>query len=132
MGDRFALWRDVLLDGKAWLVGSKNPLVPENRVTAKFAGRGGDLGRWIYPAVVSDEQKINPNAKAEEAWGWLPPPLVGEGKESANALAARFPAGAVSDSAGGRAANAEVQHELERCDVAGRFLCGPRRCSGAV
>jgi hypothetical protein len=81
MGVRFALWRDVLLDGKTWLVGSKNPLVPENRVTAKFAGRGGDLGRWIYPAVVSDEQKINPNAKAEEAWGWLPPPLVGEGKK---------------------------------------------------
>ncbi|HEY2882547.1 MAG TPA: hypothetical protein VGJ15_08940, partial [Pirellulales bacterium] len=51
------------------------------RVTAQYSGRGGDLGHWIYPAVVSDEQKINPNAKAEEAWGWLPPPLVGEGKK---------------------------------------------------
>jgi cbb3-type cytochrome oxidase cytochrome c subunit len=81
LGDRFVLWRDILLDGKAWLVGSKNPLVPENRVTAKFSGRGGDLGRWIYPAAVSDELKVNPNAKAEEAWGWLPPPLVGEGKK---------------------------------------------------
>jgi cytochrome c551/c552 len=81
MGDRFVLWRDVLLDGKSWLVGSKNPLVPENRVTAKHSGRGGDLGHWIYPAVVSDELKVNPNAKAEEAWGWLPPPLVGEGKK---------------------------------------------------
>ncbi|HEY2826404.1 MAG TPA: c-type cytochrome, partial [Pirellulales bacterium] len=81
LGERFALWRDVLLDGKSWLVGSKNPLVPQNRVTAQYSGRGGDLGHWIYPAVVSDEQKINPNAKAEEAWGWLPPPLVGEGKK---------------------------------------------------
>ncbi len=78
---RFVLWRDVLLGGNAWLVGSKNPLVPENRVLAKYAGRGGDLGRWIYPAVVSDELQVNPNAKAEEAWGWLPPPLVGEGKK---------------------------------------------------
>ena len=78
---RFVLWRDMLLEGKPWLVGGKNPLVPENRVTAKYSGRGGDLGRWIYPVVVADEKKVNPNAKAEEAWGWLPPPLVGEGKK---------------------------------------------------
>jgi hypothetical protein len=37
------------------------------------------LGDWIYPAVVADELAINPNAKAGEAWGWLPPPLIGEG-----------------------------------------------------
>ncbi|HTQ37525.1 MAG TPA: c-type cytochrome [Pirellulales bacterium] len=81
LGERFTLWHDTLLDGKAWLVGSKNPLVPDNCVTAKFSGRGGDLGRWIYPTVVADEQKINPNAKADEAWGWLPPPLIGEGQK---------------------------------------------------
>ena len=81
VGVRFTLWRDMLLAGQPWLVGGKMPLVPENRVTAKFAGRGGDLGRWIYPTVVAEEQKLNPNAKADEAWGWLPPPLVGEGKK---------------------------------------------------
>ncbi len=81
VGVRFTLWRDVLLEGKPWIVGAKNPLVPENRIEAKFSGRGGDLGQWIYPAVVADEQKVNPNAKAEEAWGWLPPPLIGEGKK---------------------------------------------------
>ena len=43
-GARFILWRDVLIDGKPWLVGAKNPLVPENRVTRSIAGRGGDLG----------------------------------------------------------------------------------------
>jgi hypothetical protein len=75
------LWKDVLLEGKPWLVGAKNPLVPENRVVAQHAGRGGDLGRWIYPAVVADELKVNPNAKADEAWGWLPPPLIGEGQK---------------------------------------------------
>jgi mono/diheme cytochrome c family protein len=81
LGVRFALWRDVLLEGKPWLVGAKNPLVPQNRLEAKYAGRGGDLGRWIYPVVVADELKVNSNAKAEEGWGWLPPPLVGEGKK---------------------------------------------------
>ncbi len=129
---RFVLWRDVLLDGKAWLVGSKNPLVPESRVTAKNPGRGGDLGRWIYPAVVSDELKVNPNAKAEEAWGWLPPPLVGEGKKVQTRWAARFSAGAVSDSPGRRAADAEVQYELERCNGIGRLFRGKRQCAGAV
>jgi len=27
-GTRFVLWRDTLIDGKPWLVGAKNPLVP--------------------------------------------------------------------------------------------------------
>jgi len=80
-GVRFVLWHDTLLNGKPWLIGGKMPLVPENRVTKQYAGRGGDLGRWIYSVVVSDEKKVNPNAKAEEAWGWLPPPLIGEGKK---------------------------------------------------
>ncbi len=80
-GGRFILWKDVLIDGTPWLMGAKNPLVPEKRVTAKYNGHGGDLGSWIYGAVVADELKVNPNAKAEEAWGWLPPPLVGEGQK---------------------------------------------------
>jgi hypothetical protein len=42
---------------------------------------GGDLPRWIYPVVVADELEVNPNAKAEEAWGWLPPTLIGEGRK---------------------------------------------------
>jgi cbb3-type cytochrome oxidase cytochrome c subunit len=31
--------------------------------------------------VIADEKQINPNVKADDAWGWLPPPLVGEGKK---------------------------------------------------
>ncbi len=81
LGERFTLWHDVLLDGQPWLAGGKSPLVPENRVTAKYPGLGGDLGGWIYPAVVADELKTNPNVKPDEAWGWLPPPLVGEGQK---------------------------------------------------
>ena len=30
---------------------------------------------------MADEKKINPNAKADEAWGWLPPPLIDEGRK---------------------------------------------------
>jgi hypothetical protein len=81
LGVRFVLWHDTLLNGKPWLIGSKMPLVPDNRVTKQYPGRGGDLGQWIYSVVVADERKVNRNAKAEEAWGWLPPPLIGEGKK---------------------------------------------------
>ena len=43
---------------------------------------GGFLARLAYPTVVADgERKTNPNAKADEAWGWLPPPLIGEGRK---------------------------------------------------
>jgi hypothetical protein len=80
-GVRFELWQDVLLDGAPWLVGGKMPVIPDSRVTAEFDGRGGDLGNWIYPAVVADEQKNNPNVNVREAWGWLPPPLIGEGQK---------------------------------------------------
>ncbi|MCC7085094.1 MAG: c-type cytochrome [Pirellulales bacterium] len=76
----FVLWENALIEGKPWLVGGKNPRVPIDRVT-KYPGRGGDLGRWIFPAVVASELKVNPNAKPDEAWGWLPPPLVGEGRK---------------------------------------------------
>ena len=31
--------------------------------------------------VVAEEIKLNPNQNPDEAWGWLPPPLVGEGKK---------------------------------------------------
>jgi hypothetical protein len=80
-GKRFELWHDVLLDGAPWLVGGKMPVIPDVRTDPKrqYPGRGGDLGNWIYPAVVADEQKKNPNVNVREAWGWLPPPLIGEG-----------------------------------------------------
>ena len=31
--------------------------------------------------MLAEEKNSNPNAKANEAWGWLPPPLVGEGSK---------------------------------------------------
>ena len=31
--------------------------------------------------VIADEKQINPNVKPDDAWGWLPPPLVGEGNK---------------------------------------------------
>lgn len=51
---------------------------------------GGDLARLLFPVVIADEKEINPNVKDEDAWGWLPPPLVGEGQKVQSAWLHKF------------------------------------------
>lgn len=84
----FTLYEPVLINGVAWPVGGQNVRVQPSMLAEHedgsgrvkvFPARGGDLARLLYPVVVEDEKQINPNVKAEEAWGWLPPPLAGEG-----------------------------------------------------
>ncbi|HWC90440.1 MAG TPA: hypothetical protein VG433_12320, partial [Pirellulales bacterium] len=89
--ERFMPWETVLINGKVRPAGLQPLIVPVSRVVKQYptpeqlhenpAGYGGYLGRLIYPAVLADERTSNPNAKADEAWGWLPPPLVGEGRK---------------------------------------------------
>jgi cytochrome c551/c552 len=77
------LWHDALVDGAARPVGGANLLVPLDAIAAgrHYPGKGGDLARLLFPVVIADEKAINPNVKADDAWGWLPPPLVGEGRK---------------------------------------------------
>jgi cytochrome c551/c552 len=77
------LWHDTLVDGEPRLVGSQNVIVPADAIKAgkQYPAHGGDLARLLFPVVIADEKQINPNVKPDDAWGWLPPPLVGEGKK---------------------------------------------------
>ena len=77
------LWDDTLIDGEARLVGGPNLFVPQQAIDAgtHYPAKGGDLARLLFPVVIEDERAINPNVKPDDAWGWLPPPLVGEGKK---------------------------------------------------
>ena len=77
----FVPWDDVVLNGQVWQAGLQNILIPESTIEKRYEPVGGFLARFAYPAVVADELKRNPNAKPEEAWGWLPPPLHGEGRK---------------------------------------------------
>ncbi len=88
----FMLWRDTLVDGEPRAVGSQNLRVPEAAIATgrRYPARGGDLARLLFPVVIADEKEINPNVKADDAWGWLPPPLVGEGKKVQSAWLHRF------------------------------------------
>ena len=75
------LWKDALVDGEPRLVGGPSLFVPEDAIQAgkHYPAKGGDLARLLFPVVIEDEKAINPNVKPDDAWGWLPPPLVGEG-----------------------------------------------------
>jgi len=88
----FMLWHDALVDGEPRQVGGQNLFVPEDAFAAgqHYPGRGGDLARLLFPVVISDEKEINPNVKPDDAWGWLPPPLVGEGKKVQSAWLHKF------------------------------------------
>ena len=77
------LWHDALVDGEPRIVGGQNIMVPEAAIRAgkHYPARGGDLARQLFPVVIADEKQVNPNVKPDDAWGWLPPPLVGEGRK---------------------------------------------------
>ena len=80
---QFVLWDNALINGKVRQAGLQNLMVPSVGRRKAYTNRvGGYLARLIYPRrCFKDEKAINPNAKAEEAWGWLPPPLVNEGRK---------------------------------------------------
>ncbi len=116
---------------RPWLVGGKMPLVPRESRHGEVRRPWRRFGTLDYPTVVADEQKVNPNAKADEAWGWLPPPLVGEGKKCK-------PSGCTtscwsrSKFVRRRAADAEIQYEFARSKPARELLRCARRRAGAV
>jgi len=88
----FMLWKDAVVDGQPRAVGAQNLIVPDAALAAgkRYAAWGGDLARLLFPVVIADEKQINPNVKPDDAWGWLPPPLVGEGRKVQSAWLHRF------------------------------------------
>ncbi len=84
---QFTPFEPVVLNGVLRKVGVQNLKIPATmdgknpaRGTA-FPGLGGDLAKYLYPRVIAEEKKNNPNLVATEAWGWLPPPLQSEGEK---------------------------------------------------
>jgi hypothetical protein len=75
----FELWRPTLIDGHAYQVGVVPLEIEAAWVRQRQATFGGDLTKWLLPRVVELEKAVNPQADGKQAYGWLPPPLVGEG-----------------------------------------------------
>jgi hypothetical protein len=77
----FDLWKPATLEGHGYEVGVLPVTVPASTIVKKYAGWGGDLAKMLLPRVVELEKEVNPAANGSEAWGWLPPPLIGEGRK---------------------------------------------------
>jgi cytochrome c2 len=84
---RFTLWRDALINGQPRLRGIDELLIPASRDEYgpangnAYPAWGGDLTRYLYKHVVDKAKEVNPQVNAREAWGWLPPPLMDEGRK---------------------------------------------------
>jgi len=77
------LYEPAAVDGKVWWVFTSPALIPSDAIETRRSSDGGFLTKYLFSYVVKREPKINPNkkGKGKEAWAWLPPPLVGEGKK---------------------------------------------------
>lgn len=73
------LYRPSIIDGGSYMTG-QNPLsIPNRVIDERYPATGGVLARYLIPRVTQYEKQFNPNASGAEAFGWVPPPLVGEG-----------------------------------------------------
>ena len=90
-------------------LGEGSLIIASRQIERRRRSYGGTLAKYLLPHVVEREKLVNPNAKGAEAWAWLPPPLIGEGQQSAARMAQRLPARSAPHSAGRRDADAEVQ-----------------------
>jgi hypothetical protein len=77
----FDLWEPAAIAGKINDRSIPQIAVPANMIYKKSPAWGGDLTRLLLPVVVALEKQVNPAANGTEAWGWLPPPLIGQGKK---------------------------------------------------
>jgi cytochrome c2 len=77
----FDLWQPALVAGHVYEVGVKPMIVPAATLKNKRPPQGGDLTLWLLERVLQEEKKANPSANGTEVWGWLPPPLIAEGRK---------------------------------------------------
>ncbi len=73
------LYKPTLVDGGSYITGQNAVMVARRTLDEKVPATGGVLARYLIPRVTKVEQQTNPNASGAEAFGWVPPPLVGEG-----------------------------------------------------
>ncbi len=75
----FTLWQPAAINGQVWPAGGVDVLVWSDRLFAQREPNGGAFARWLHPFVLRDARASGTTPPGQEAWGWGPPPLVGEG-----------------------------------------------------
>ena len=77
---RFEVYSPALLDGRQFMPKDPLPVLPLNMIKRRVAREGGDLAHYLLPRALAIANADN-QQKGEEAWGWVPPSLVGEGNK---------------------------------------------------
>ena len=75
------LYQPTILDGSPYITGQSPVQVSAAQLDARYPTWGGTLTKYLLPVVTRLERQANPNASGSEAYGWLPPPLMGEGRK---------------------------------------------------
>ncbi|MCP6726095.1 hypothetical protein NL526_28965, partial [Klebsiella pneumoniae] len=57
--------------------GVQSLVLKHRLVESHRPSRGGFLTHYLVKPAFDLEKKDNPQANANQVWGWLPPPLVG-------------------------------------------------------
>jgi cytochrome c2 len=82
----FKLWSNELIDGQTWLSGGADVEIDERLnppgKSVRRPQQGGVFANYAHPVVLAAEKKANPSVKATDVWGFVPPPLVGQGRKT--------------------------------------------------
>lgn len=85
----FEIWKPTPIDGHAFGVGQVVSGVPASSIETRHSAHGGYLARYLLAPLLQRQKRgnellsrlPNPNASGKEIWGFVPPPLLGEGKK---------------------------------------------------
>ncbi|MEX2175973.1 MAG: hypothetical protein WD872_16545 [Pirellulaceae bacterium] len=75
------LWQPTIIDGEVYATGQSAIGATMQQLDTRQPVWGGALTKYLLPEVTRLERESNPNASGSEAYGWLPPALVGEGEK---------------------------------------------------
>jgi len=75
----FTLWEPAAIDGRLWPVGGPDVLLYDRQIIRQYSSWGGAAIGLLYPAALAGAKAAGASVVGPEAWGHLPPPLVGEG-----------------------------------------------------
>jgi len=77
----FALWEPAVINGQVWPTGGAEVMISRPQLIGRQEPVGGAAARLMFPAVLDRAKAMGSVAVDQEAWGWLPPPLLGEGRK---------------------------------------------------
>jgi mono/diheme cytochrome c family protein len=76
----YLLWKPAAINGQTWLPPDPVP-IHLDWARLEYPPIGGDFARLIHPIALARERLTNKEAKYQDAWGWVPPPLVHQGQK---------------------------------------------------